>query len=442
MRNVIMISTDQQQVNAMGCVDASYSTPNLDNLVERSVRFTAAISTSAQCSPSRSTWMTGKYPHQVGVYQIGHVLDPKEWGIAKEFNRAGYETVYFGKWHLGLSPGAHEFQITDYRTDGLDLAGANEDPRFHSHKDAITTTQALNYLDDYDGAKPFFMKLNWYMPHPNSPVDQPFELLERYAGQFPLEDMPIPRSFYEDDLSTKPPFQRERASEGESELTEALVRRDAQRYRAMLVLMDINLGRLMDKLESKGMLENTVILFTSDHGDMQGAHRLRLKGVIPYKELYNVPLLLYLPGVTPKRKVIPDLISTAAVTGTLLDAAGIPVPEECEGGTLLPILDREEPPAEERVFFEHYKAYWGRHPMIGVQTKQWKYVYYLEDNLEEMYDLQTDPDEIINIAGQPTNEEVRKGLRQAVQTWWDATGGFTRQAIDDPESNWGKVAKR
>ncbi|WP_317957541.1 sulfatase-like hydrolase/transferase, partial [Paenibacillus chitinolyticus] len=122
------------------------------------------------------------------------------------------------------------------------------------------------------------------------------------------------------------------------------------------------------------MLENTVILFTSDHGDMQGAHRLRLKGVIPYKELYNVPLILYLPGEKPKRKIIPDLISTSAVTGTLLDAAGIPVPKECEGGSLLPVLDRTEPPSDECVFFEHYKAYWGRHPMIGVQTPEWKYV--------------------------------------------------------------------
>ncbi|MGG1554765.1 sulfatase family protein [Paenibacillus ferrarius] len=439
MRNVIMISTDQQQVNAMGCVDGSYYTPNLDKLVDQSVRFTGAISTSAQCSPSRATWMTGKYPHQVGVYQIGHVLDPAEWGIAKAFNGAGYETVYLGKWHLGLSPADHAFQVTDYRTDGLDLAGANEDPRFHSHRDAVTTAQALNYLEDYDGEKPFFMKLNWYMPHPNAPVDQPFELLERYAEQFPLDDMPIPRSYYEDDLSTKPPFQRERASEGESELTEALVRRDAQRYRAMLVLMDLYLGRIMEKLTEKGMLDNTAILFTSDHGDMQGAHRLRLKGVIPYKELYNVPLLLYVPGETPKRKVIPDLVSTAAVTGTLLDAAGIPVPKECEGGSLMPLLNRDEAPAEEQVFFEHYKAYWGRHPMIGVQTKQWKYVYYLEDDLEEMYDLRCDPDEIVNVAGHSGHDEIRKNLRQTVEAWWTATGALTRPAIDDPHSNWGKL---
>jgi arylsulfatase A-like enzyme len=438
MRNVIMISTDQQQVSAMSCVDASYRTPNLDRLAERGVRFTGVISTSAQCSPSRATWMTGKYPHQVGVNQIGHVLDPREWGIAKEFNRAGFETVYFGKWHLGLSAAAHEFQITDYRKDGLELGGANPNPRFHSNKDAVTTAMALNYLEDYRGERPFFMKVCWYMPHPNTPVDKPFELVEPYAGQFPLADMPIPDSFYQDDLSGKPPFQRERSETGESELTEELVRRDAQRYRAMLALMDWNLGRLMAKLEAKGMLENTTILFTSDHGDMQGAHRLRLKGVLPYKELYNVPLILYVPGALPARKIIPDLVSSAAVPGTLLAAAGLEVPRECEGGSLLPRLEQAEPPEQERVFFEHYKAYWGYHPMRGVQTPEWKYVYYFEDDMEEMYNLRLDPDELDNVAGKPESETARSRLRRAVDDWWSATGGLSRVAIEDAESAWGK----
>ncbi|TBL74659.1 sulfatase [Paenibacillus thalictri] len=442
MRNVIMISTDQQQAGAMGCADPSYYTPRLDKLADRSVRFTGAISTSAQCSPSRASWMTGKFPHQVGVYQIGHVLDPQDWGIAKEFNRAGFETVYFGKWHLGLSPADHDFQVTDYRLDGLDLAGANPDPRYHSHQDALTTTQALNYLDDYDGGKHFFMKLCWYMPHPNTPQrGVPFERIGRYAERFPLEDMPVPGSFYEDDLSGKPPFQQERSATGESSLSEDIVREDAQKYRSMLALMDSYLGRLMDKLEAKGMLEDTVILFTSDHGDMQGAHRLRLKGVLPYKELYNVPLILYVPGQEPKRKVIPDLLSTSAVTGTLLDAAGIPVPEECEGGSLLPVLGRDAPPDGEHVFFEHYKAYWGHHPMIGVQTAEWKYVYYLDDQMEEMYDLRNDPDEIVNVAGKQEAEQSRIRLRHMVEDWWEATGAFTRQAIQDPESRWGQNSK-
>lgn len=432
----MMISTDQQQAKAMGCIDSSYYTPNLNRLAKKSVSFTGAISTSAQCTPSRASWMTGKFPHQVGVYQIGHILDPQEWSIAKEFNRAGYETVYFGKWHLGLSPADHQFAVTDYRTDGMQLAGANEDPRFHSNKDAVTTAKALNYLQDYDGAQPFFMKLCWYMPHPNAPTDGPFELIDRYAEHFPLQDMPVPASFYQDDLSGKPAFQQERSETGESALTEQIVRRDAQRYRTMLALLDSYLGQLLDKLEAKQLLDQTVILFTSDHGDMQGAHRLRLKGVLPYKELYNVPLLLYVPGMRPKRNVIADLVSTAAIPGTLLAAAGITLPKECEGGTLMPALERNQASEDEHVFFEHYKAYWGRHPLIGIQTKAWKYIYYIDDQVEEMYDLQHDPDEIVNIAGQQQVEQVRLRLKQTVEQWWTSTGGFSKAPIEDQTSPW------
>ncbi|CAN7744891.1 sulfatase-like hydrolase/transferase [Paenibacillus sp. LjRoot56] len=438
MKNVIMITTDQQNLDAMGCVNPSYYTPNLDMLVERSVRFTGVISTSAQCSPSRATWMTGKYPHQVGVNNIGHVLDPKEWGIAIGFNQAGYETVYLGKWHLGLSPADHKFQITDYREDGFELGAANPNPRYHSHKDALTTTKALNYLEDYDGSKQFFMALNWFMPHPNVPVDGPFERIESYVEQFPQEAMPVPGSYYLDDLSSKPAFQLKRSRTGESNLTEELVRRDAQHYRSMLKLMDENLGRIMEKLEAKGLLDSTAILFTSDHGDMQGAHKLRLKGVLPYKELYNVPVILHVPWANPARKVIPDLVSSSAVTGTLLDAVGIEVPAECEGGSLMPHLALAQPPSEQLVFFEHYMAYWGYHPFRGAQTPEWKYVYYYEEDTEEMYNLQLDPDELVNVAGKPEAEEARRSLRQAVDTWWEATGALSRPTIQDTVNKWGE----
>lgn len=436
MRNVIMITTDQQQANAMGCLDNSYITPNLDRLAAGSIRYSTAVSTSAQCSPSRASWLTGKFPHQTGVYQIGHMLDPGEWGVAKAFSDAGYETVYFGKWHLGGSPKDHHFQIASYRQDPVELAGAKADPRYFSYRDAVTTAQAIHYLEDYAGTRPFFLNVNYYMPHPNVPEDYPFERIERYADWFPLERMPIPASFYRDDLSTKPSFQQERSRSGESKLDEELVRRDACHYRTMLALMDQYLGRLLDKLEDKGLLEETVILFTSDHGDMQGAHRLRLKGVLPYKELYQVPLLLRLPRMEGGR-VIASPVSTAAIPGTLLEAAGLEVPGECQGGSLLPLLERDEPDGEEHVFFEHFAAYWGRHPFAGIQSQSWKYVLYLESGEEEMYDLALDPDELANVAFNPDVQEVRHRLRAKVEEWWSSTGAFTRQPKIDPNSNWG-----
>lgn len=171
---------------------------------------------------------------------------------------------------------------------------------------------------------------------------------------------------------------------------------------------------------------------------MQGAHRLRLKGVIPYKELYNVPMILYIPGMEPARKVIPDLLSTAAVPGTLLEAAGLPVSDRFEGGSFLPLIQRKERPAEEKVFFEHYKAYWGFHPFRGVQTTKWKYVFYYQEALEEMYDLEADPDENRNVAGRPEFDETRRRLKDEVDRWWEATGALNREPMIDESNPWGK----
>ncbi|WP_141336291.1 sulfatase-like hydrolase/transferase [Paenibacillus sp. tmac-D7] len=153
MRNVTMISMEQQQVNAMGCIDPGYHTLNLDMLAESSVRFTGAISTYAQCSASRVTWMAGKFPHQAGVYQIGHVLDPQDWGITKEFNRAGYETNYFG-WHLELSPADHEFQVTDYlrRVGSGRSESGSAVPQLQR---CGNNGESVKYLEDYYGSKLF-----------------------------------------------------------------------------------------------------------------------------------------------------------------------------------------------------------------------------------------------------------------------------------------------
>ncbi len=431
-KNIIFITTDQQRVDAMGN-RKNYYTPNLDKLSNMGIKFTNHIVTSAQCTPSRATWMTGRYPHEVGVNIIGHMLDPEDENIAYTFNDGGYETVYFGKWHLGGKPSDYGFRVTDYRADGIDLTGANQNPNYYSYQDAHTTAQTLNYLDDYNREDPFFMHVSWYMPHPNQPGKGPFEDISAFNDRFEKNDMPIPLSYYKDDLSTKPVHQQKRAQSEESQLPEEVVREDAKKYRKLVSLMDRNLGKVLDKLEEKKLLENTMIVFTSDHGDMQGAHRLRLKGVLPYKELYHVPLLVYLPWVSSKREEVRELTSSASLAGTMIDAAGINIPPSFSP-SLLPLLDKEQP--ESHVFIEHYKAYWGQHPFRGIQTEQYKYVYYYDDDIEEMYDLRNDPDELLNISSESSYDSIKKNLRDMVDDWWIKTGGLSKEPIIDSKSDW------
>ncbi|WP_163537976.1 sulfatase-like hydrolase/transferase [Gracilibacillus sp. YIM 98692] len=441
-KNIIFITTDQQRADTMNSKE--YYTPNLNQFAEDSIQFSDHICTSAQCAPSRATWMTGKYPHEVGVNVIGHKLDPDDDNIAKEFNKGGYETVYFGKWHLGGAPKDYGFQVTDYRTDDADFWGANEKPNYLSHRDALTTAQTLNYLEDYQGDNSFFMHVSWYLPHPNNPhyVEKgPFENVDAFHETYNKEEIPVPESYYADDLSTKPEHQRKRAMSRESKLTEDIVKSDGEKYRKLTSLMDRNLGKILEKLKEKNLLDNTMIVFSSDHGDMQGAHRLRLKGVLPYKELYHIPLIVHLPWLNSKRKVISDLTSNASLAGTLLDAANLPVPEGFYP-SLLPLLEKDEEEEESYVFIEHYKAYWGQHPFRGIQSKKYKYVYYYDDDVEEMYDLQIDPNEIHNVYEKQEYQSVKKKLREKLDEWWEDTGALTKEPIIDTESNWGKATSK
>lgn len=440
-KNVIFITTDQQRKDTLD-KNSHYHTPNLDALLEKGVTFSNHICTSAQCTPSRATWMTGRYPHEVGVNVIGHKLNVNDENIAKVFKKNGFETLYFGKWHLGGEPSDYGFDVTNYSIENTDYWGTNNQSDYYSYKDAQTTAQALNYLGDRKKATStkFFMHVSWYLPHPNNPgygTEGPFENLPVYDELYEKEKMPIPTSFYEDDLSTKPNHQKQRAMSAESRIDEEIIKYDAQKYSKLVSLLDRNLGKILDKLEKENLLENTMIVFSSDHGDMQGAHRLRLKGVVPYKELYNIPLIMYIPWITSKRNEISDLTSNASIPGTLLDAVNIEVPELFYK-SLLPLLNELETNQESRVFIEHYKAYWGEHPFRGIQTLDYKYVYYYQDDVEEMYDLKNDPDELKNISSDPKYQDQKNKLSAEVESWWEETGGLTRKPIIDEESSWVK----
>ncbi len=138
----------------------------------------------------------------------------------------------------------------------------------------------------------------------------------------------------------------------------------------MISEVDRLFGEVRASFDARGMWDEAVVAFTSDHGDMMGAHRLRLKGTLPYEELYRVPLVLRVPSQTFPRRMLDDLTVNVSLPGTLIEAAGLPLPPEFKGGSLLPALRRTAPPDDEMIFFEHYGAYWGLHPFRAVRTRE------------------------------------------------------------------------
>ena len=426
--HVLFVICDQMQNQRMGVVDPVAFTPALDRLAREGVRFSHLYCSNPQCVPSRVSLQTGLYPHEAGVMIIygfhGHTahLSGEERTVGQELRDAGYTTAYFGKTHFGIGLGKL----------GYDHGGNEHVAGGNPAKDRAYTDQALAFLEGHDVRQPLFLTVSLHSPHPA------FERVDAFAEHYPLERMRLPESYYKDDLSGKPPFQRQHAVDGHHGTgAEAALRDELFRYYTMISHVDHLFGELRAAFEAKGMWEDTVVLFTADHGDMMGAHRTRLKGTLPYEELYRVPCLMRLPGGSHAGRVVDSLAVNTALPGTLMAAAGLPVPAAFRGGSLLPLLERPAsapPPAEEEIFFEHYGAYWGLHPLRGIRSRrhgpdgvqEWKYVrYYGPDDTEEMYDLAADPHELVNLAadGRRAVAAVRADLSARVERWWAATGG-------------------
>jgi arylsulfatase A-like enzyme len=423
--NVLQIVTDQQQARALGVADSSYSTPNLDRLAGEGVRFIDAYCTHAQCTPSRSSVVTGQYPHQTGCYTLpdwgGYPLEPDENpSVGRVMDRAGYDVAWSGKWHLG----ANNMERLGWRS----LPGSGDDSPDEAIEnrgdgDGVAAERALRFLAEYDGDEPFFLTVSYRLPHPRWYVEGEF------ADRYSRETVPIPDTYYEDS-SDKPEYIQDRREY--CDLSEAAVRDIGFKYRTMVSQVDAYVGRLLDELGDQGLRDETAVVFHSDHGDMQGAHGINMKGSMPYEEIYRIPLIVDAPGVGPEREVVDDLVTNAAVPGTILDLAGAEVPPEFEGGSLVPAMRRGHRPDDEAVFFEHKYAHWGEYPFRGVRIRDWKYVEHLHSDERELYDMRSDPEETNNLAPGGDREELIARLQRAIDHWWDETGGDLDDWLDSP----------
>ena len=447
--SVLVLMCDQMQHDRMGWRDGVAHTPVLDRLAKEGVRFTNAYTCQGQCAPARAAFITGLYAHQCGVMVNcgssfhGHAatLGPQHVTLGHVFRDCGYRTAYFGKTHFGVPLTKLGFDV------GLDITEVSmpEEKTMRQHapyaselmwKDAVATEEAVRYLRDYKpDDRPLFFVFSINLPHP------PFFAEPRYIDLFRPERMEVPRSYHEERFAGKPRYQKEHAEDGKHGAgDESAVRTMISRYYSMIALMDDYFGQVVAEFERLGLWDNTVVLFTADHGDMLGAHGMRLKGTLPYDELYRIPCLLKLPKqVQPARQQIPDLISSERFAGTLLRAAGLDLPASFVNGDMYAAILASEPPGDQAVFFEHYAAYWGIHPFYGIRTPAHKYVrYYGPDDTEELYAMEADPHELRNLAKDPAFTAVRQALSDRAAQWWHDTGGRDFAYYESPDFKAGK----
>jgi arylsulfatase len=434
--NILWICTDQQRYDTIQALGNKYiRTPNLNKLVETGTAFTHAHCQSPICTPSRASFLTGMYPSTVHACINGSAhWDEAAPLITKILADAGYDCGLAGKLHLS-SAMAHEPELRPkddgYRrfwyshaphqgigkgnqyTDWLESIGQNYKKLKKKygyiparwHQTTWCADRAIEFMKEKRNG-PWLFSVNIYDPH--GPFDPPQE----YVDRFQIESLPEPL-FRESDLAAQERLVAIKFQRKAKRPTYPAAKRTLAKYWAQIELIDENVGRMLDALEQTGQRENTIVIFTSDHGEMAGDHGLNQKGCRFYEGLVRVPLIFSWPGRFKQGIQSNALVELVDIAPTLLELTGLTIPEAMQGKSLLPILEGKADPGKHRDFVRSvfYKVLEGPQSYATmIRTHEYKLVNYHGHEAGELFDLTKDPHEFENEWDNPEYAAVRFDL--------------------------------
>jgi len=477
--NILFIMCDQLSAHALSCYGGPVPTPNIDRIAENGVRFDQATCTTPYCSPTRASIITGMYPHAHGIVlnagarQRG--IDTEDATTEKLLNRVGYETHHYGKWHLEgddlpyypdmfrsgteykrkMDPFFAQVRGTDRATwmdwyawalpvevapayrrqveaigdrwknkvyaDFITKMGRLEMPveQCFDVQVADLTCERLEALKSNEN--PFMITCSFVWPHDPNVVPSP------YYEAFDPEQIELPANRHVREQL----FEKDWSREIIAALDEPGLREFLRVYYGMVKLIDDQVGRILKTLDETGKADNTVIVFTSDHGDMMGGHGMVWKSTRAfYEEVVRVPLLISYPGKF-KPGVSQRAVDSTDFMPTLLELAGRPVPEQAQGASLVQHLrgEKEGGKVREYTFSERVRPNpKGRRKVLPetrgdfmIRGRGWKYIRY-GNRLEYLYDLREDPGETVNLIDNFESHSIREQLTAEMDKWLDRTG--------------------
>lgn len=418
--NIVVFVVDDMRWDVLGCAGHPVvRTPNIDRIAAHGVRFENAFVTTSLCSPSRASILTGSYAHRHGVI-ANATNDP---GPAHPIfplllQSAGYRTGMIGKWHMRRDsnprPGFDEW--LSFRGQGTYLNPLfnrnGTEYRASGYMTDLLSDEAVRFLSRPHGG-PFCL----YIGH--KAVHAVFEPAPRHRELYADATLPTPPL---DEFEGKPRWLQEVGPrtlvQDQPIQTAADERKHWQEqslaYYRTLAAVDDGVGRVLDALDDIGATAHTLVVFTSDNGLVLGEHRRGGKRTI-YEESMRVPLLASGAGVRDGGRVVSDLVLNIDLAPTFLDLAGVPVPESMQGRSLAPLLANKPTKWRQSFLYEYFQEA-GR-PVIpttlAVRTKNWKYARFPEiEDIEELYNVETDPHEIHNLVTEPAAQEKLAELRK------------------------------
>jgi N-acetylglucosamine-6-sulfatase len=405
-RNIVFILTDDLRYDAIAAFgNPFYETPEMDALARNGMYFDNAFVTTSLCSPSRASILTGLYAHVHQVMDNSTPLDPDTPTFPVELQKAGYETAFVGKWHMG---GA-----SDAARPGFDRwvsfrgQGVYNNPTFNIdgkkvQRDGYVTDLITDYALDFIN-KPHDRPFMLYLSH--KAVHADFQPCERHEGAYDDKTYPYPASMAdtEENYRGKPAWVRAQRDSWHGVDGMYNGKRDLEKVvkqcgEAVLALDD-NIGRVAKALEAQGLLDSTLLVLTSDNGFLFGEHGLIDKRCM-YEPSIRVPLVVHCPELVGRGKRCEEMILNMDFAPTFLEIAGHPIPESMQGRSFLGLLNGTKDKGREDFLYEYFweRAFPQTPTVLGVRTKTHKFTQYhgVWDRYE-LYDLANDPEEMNNL---------------------------------------------
>lgn len=428
--NVLFLCSDQHQTRAAGCYGSrEVYTPNIDTIASAGARFDHAYCQAPVCVPARGAMLTGLYPHQHGALILQDPLPDSVRTSAEFFKERGYATGAIGKMHFVDETRRHGFDYRLHDGDFLQTLSAGDRAQLRRDQGTAEAVEGRSsplpdrFFQDYwfaDKAvaflranrnRPFCLWASFVKPH------TPLTPQARYFDRYRPETLTLPRRSNRE-LEDGFPGHLIRARErGWYMQTDPDLRHSLCGYYGNITQMDDSVGRVYGALRELGLAKNTVVVYTSDHGEMAGAHRMWTKHNM-YEQSVNVPLLIGFEGRIKPKTLIPGIVQHVDLFPTVAELCGFDAPRGIPGRSLAPLLLGKNASTREFAYSEYYfcrnvftrdDRYVGKPPILMVRTDRWK-LNYLSWDRSELYDLEKDPGEFQNRIDDPANAGIIKEL--------------------------------
>ncbi len=455
--NILLIHSDQHHYACLGVHGHPLlSTPNLDRLARQGVDFTNAYTPSPICSPARASLLTGRWPSQHRClnippfegYQPADAEMPVLWTLLHE---AGYRQAHFGKFHQEVRGCPTDYGVDRFKWEeddyddwriaqGLPLRKRRNG--WFGEVDPDTTVQqtriawgaglTVEAIRDFTSeGRPFFIR--WDPSEPHLPCMIPQEIADLYP---PASIEPWPS--FPDPLENKPPMQaQQRRTWGVDGWSWKHWAPIVSRYLAEITLLDRYIGTVLAELDRLGIADETLVIYTTDHGDLCGNHGMMDKHYMMYDDVVRVPLIMRWPGRTSAGSVCDEFVSHELdLATTICRAAGLEPPDSFEGVDLLPVVRGLASTGREDIFSQYFGCQFGLYSTRMVRDRRWKYVWNAT-SIDELYDMESDPSEMTNRVDDPSCQGELARLRRRMIHWCESVGDlllneFTRVQLENP----------